>query len=91
LKSVNDRVPPPSHAETGTTIELEMVPDADDGIVSGLLLNPLHCATTVTPPYELPATGSRLTAVKLMVQLVDTAVLDTLLNEGVAQLSATSA
>lgn len=91
MKSVNDRVPPPSHAEMGTTSEPEMVPDADEGTVSGLLLNSVHDATNVTPPNELPAKGSRLTAVKLMVQLPDAEVLETLLNPGVAQLSAISA
>jgi hypothetical protein len=35
-------VPPLGHAETGTTRELEMVPDDDDGIVSELLVNPIH-------------------------------------------------
>ena len=91
MKSSTHRVPPLGHAETETISEPETVPDAWEGTVTGLPGNPAHSAWNLTPLNEPPATGSRLTAVKLMVQLPDAEVLETLLNPGVAQLSATSA
>jgi hypothetical protein len=84
LKSDNDSEPPFEQSPIETRIEPETLPDACDGNVIESL-KPEHETVKVTPPNDVPAYGSRLTAVKVISQLADTPVLDTALNDGVAQ------